>query len=166
MVLRENRERKADIIGKPWFERAPGGTQALSALLDRKQWDDLMTRYYVRRGWAPKNRRPMRPRPQVLGMKNVADKPVLPAAHAEDFLKWRRVFLFWGCIAGLPLPRRRSQTDIRSFTAFKRRDEENRDNLAFLLSAIHSLRVMRIKAFFCSWACSMLRNLNTPGGSC
>ena len=29
MVLRENRERKDDTISPAWFERTPGGTQAL-----------------------------------------------------------------------------------------------------------------------------------------
>lgn len=80
MVLRENRERKDDIISQAWFERTPGGTSALSAPIDRKRWDDLVTRYYEYRGWDPKDGRPMRPRLEALGMKNVADKLGYPAA--------------------------------------------------------------------------------------
>ena len=74
MVLREDRERKDDTISPAWFERTPGGTQALSAPLDRKKWDDLVTRYYEYRGWDEKNGRPLRATLEALGMKNVADK--------------------------------------------------------------------------------------------
>jgi aldehyde:ferredoxin oxidoreductase len=74
MVLRENRERKADTISQVWFERTVGGSSALAAPLDKKQWDNLITRYYQLRGWDPKNGRPMRAKLESLGMKNVADK--------------------------------------------------------------------------------------------
>jgi aldehyde:ferredoxin oxidoreductase len=74
MVLRENRERKGDAIGHLWFERTVSGEQSLAAPLDRKQWDEVVTRYYERRGWDPQNGRPTKAKLEALGMKNVAGK--------------------------------------------------------------------------------------------
>lgn len=74
MVLRENRERKGDNISHVWFERTVGGTRSLAVPLDRKQWDDLITRYYELRGWDAKSGKPMKVRLEALGMKNVANK--------------------------------------------------------------------------------------------
>jgi len=73
MVFRENRERKNDNISHVFFERVIGDT-GLTTPLDKRQWDDLITRYYQLRGWDPKNGRPLRARLEDLGMKNVADK--------------------------------------------------------------------------------------------
>jgi aldehyde:ferredoxin oxidoreductase len=56
-----------------FFERVIGDT-GLTTPLDKRQWDDLITRYYQLRGWDPKNGRPLRARLEDLGMKNVADK--------------------------------------------------------------------------------------------
>jgi aldehyde:ferredoxin oxidoreductase len=74
MVIRENRGRESDTISHVWFERRSGDTQSLAAPLDRKQWDELITRYYNLRGWNPQNGRPTRAKLEALGMKNVADK--------------------------------------------------------------------------------------------
>jgi aldehyde:ferredoxin oxidoreductase len=74
MVFRENRERKNDTIGRLWFERTVAGGQSLAAPLDRKQWDEVLTRYYELRGWNPQNGRPTRAKLEALGMKSIADK--------------------------------------------------------------------------------------------
>ena len=74
MVLRENRERKDDIIDRLWFERTVPNGQSLAAPLDREKWDGLLTRYYALRGWNPENGRPTKDRLQALGMKNIAEK--------------------------------------------------------------------------------------------
>jgi aldehyde:ferredoxin oxidoreductase len=74
MVFRENRERKGDAISHLWFERTVSGGQSLAAPLDRKQWDEVVTRYYELRGWNPQNGRPMKAKLEALGMKSVADK--------------------------------------------------------------------------------------------
>jgi len=74
MVLRENRERRDDTISHQWFERTVAGANSLSAPLDRKQWEELITRYYLLRGWDTKSGRPMRARLETLGMKEVSDK--------------------------------------------------------------------------------------------
>jgi aldehyde:ferredoxin oxidoreductase len=74
MVLRENRQRRDDTISPLWFERTVPEAQSLSAPLDRKKWEELITRYYELRGWDTNSGRPMRARLQDLGMKKVADK--------------------------------------------------------------------------------------------
>jgi aldehyde:ferredoxin oxidoreductase len=74
MLLRENRERKGDAIGHQWFERTAASEQSLAAPLDRKKWDEVVTRYYKLRGWNPENGRPTRAKLESLGMKNIADK--------------------------------------------------------------------------------------------
>jgi aldehyde:ferredoxin oxidoreductase len=74
MVFREKRERKSDSIGPAWFERTVGGTSSLAAPLDRKQWNDLITRYYELRGWDAKSGKPMKAKLEALGMKNVATR--------------------------------------------------------------------------------------------
>ncbi len=72
MVFRENRERKDDNISHMWFKRATEA-RGLSAPLDRKKWNDLITRYYEIRGWDTKKGIPLRGKLEALGMKNVAD---------------------------------------------------------------------------------------------
>jgi aldehyde:ferredoxin oxidoreductase len=74
MAFREDRERKNDTIGRLWFERTVAGGQSLAAPLDRKQWDEVLTRYYELRGWNPQNGRPTRAKLEALGMKSIADK--------------------------------------------------------------------------------------------
>jgi len=75
MVIRENRERKNDSISPVWFERSVGDL-GLAAPLDKKQWNELVTRYYQLRGWDPNSGRPMRAKLEALGMKNIAEKLV------------------------------------------------------------------------------------------
>jgi aldehyde:ferredoxin oxidoreductase len=75
MVRRENRTRKDDDISPVWFERTVGKT-GLAEPLDRKQWDELITRYYKLRGWDAKTGRPTRARLEALGMKDVANRLV------------------------------------------------------------------------------------------
>jgi aldehyde:ferredoxin oxidoreductase len=74
MVRRENRDRKDDTVGHLWFERVVPDGQSLSAPLDKKQWDETITRYYKLRGWNPENGRPTKDKLESLGMKNVADR--------------------------------------------------------------------------------------------
>jgi aldehyde:ferredoxin oxidoreductase len=74
MVLRENRDRKGDTIGHLWFERTVAGGQSLAAPLDRKKWEEAVTRYYELRGWNPQTGRPTKAKLEALGMKKVADK--------------------------------------------------------------------------------------------
>ncbi len=66
------RQKKNDNINNVWFERVVGET-GLAAPLDKKEWDELVTRYYQLRGWDPGNGRPMKAKLEDLGMKNVAD---------------------------------------------------------------------------------------------
>jgi aldehyde:ferredoxin oxidoreductase len=74
MVRRENRDRRDDTIGHLWFERVVPGRQSLSAPLDKKEWDETITRYYKLRGWDPENGHPTKEKLEALGMKNVADR--------------------------------------------------------------------------------------------
>ncbi len=74
MVHREDRQRKDDTISPLWFERTVANSQSLSAPLDRKNWEVIVTRYYELRGWEAKSGRPTRSRLEALGMKKVADK--------------------------------------------------------------------------------------------
>lgn len=74
MVLREDRKRENDKIGQLWFERTVPGGQSLAAPLDRKKWEDLLTRYYELRGWNPENGRPTAGKLQALGMNRIAEK--------------------------------------------------------------------------------------------
>jgi aldehyde:ferredoxin oxidoreductase len=74
MVHREDRQRKDDTISPLWFERTVANSQSLSAPLDRKKWEELITRYYELRGWETKSGRPTRARLEALGMRAVADK--------------------------------------------------------------------------------------------
>jgi aldehyde:ferredoxin oxidoreductase len=73
MVRRENRRREGDTISPVWFERTVGDS-SLAEPLDRKKWDNLITRYYKLRGWDTTTGRPTRSRLESLGMKNIADK--------------------------------------------------------------------------------------------
>jgi aldehyde:ferredoxin oxidoreductase len=72
-VLRENRTREQDDLGRVWFERRVGA-QSLAAPLDRAQWEALKDRFYALRGWNRANGRPTRARLEQLGMKGVADQ--------------------------------------------------------------------------------------------
>jgi aldehyde:ferredoxin oxidoreductase len=74
MVHREDRQRKDDTISPLWFERTVANSQSLSAPLDRKKWEELITRYYELRGWETKSGRPTRAKLEALGMRAVADK--------------------------------------------------------------------------------------------
>lgn len=74
MVQRENRGRKGDTVNGPWFKRIVPNGESLSAPLDKKQWENLVTRFYRLRGWETESGRPTRARLEALGMKNVADK--------------------------------------------------------------------------------------------
>lgn len=73
MVRRENRDRRGDTIGHLWFERVVPNRQSLSAPLDKKKWNETITRYYRLRGWNPENGHPTKEKLETLGMKNVAD---------------------------------------------------------------------------------------------
>jgi aldehyde:ferredoxin oxidoreductase len=74
MVLRENRSRKDDTVGHLWFERVVPDRQSLAAPLNKKQWDETITRYYKLRGWNPENGHPTKDKLEALGMKDVADR--------------------------------------------------------------------------------------------
>jgi aldehyde:ferredoxin oxidoreductase len=73
-VMRENRTREQDDIGRVWFERRVGGNEALAAPLDRTKWEALKDRFYTLRGWNKANGWPTRARLDQLGMKGVADQ--------------------------------------------------------------------------------------------
>jgi aldehyde:ferredoxin oxidoreductase len=73
MVRRENRARKDDTLSSAWFEHSETD-MGLADPLDRKQWDDLVTRYYELRGWDVKTGKPRRSKLEALGMKNVAGR--------------------------------------------------------------------------------------------
>lgn len=73
MVRRENRDRKSDALGHLWFERVVANEQSLAAPLERRQWEETVTRYYELRGWNPQTGRPTRSKLVALGMKNIAD---------------------------------------------------------------------------------------------
>ena len=72
-VMRENRTRKQDDLGRAWFEKLVDGTHSLAAPLDRAKWEALKDRFYTVRGWNPANGRPTRAKLERLGMKGVAD---------------------------------------------------------------------------------------------
>jgi len=74
MVTRENRSRKDDNVGHLWFERTAPKRQSLAAPLDRKQWNEVVTRYYKLRGWNPQNGRPTKAKLEALGMRNIAER--------------------------------------------------------------------------------------------
>ena len=74
MVLRENRGRKDDNVGHAWFERTVPRGGSLAAPLEKKQWDEVVTRYYKLRGWNSQNGRPSRAKLEALGMKNIAER--------------------------------------------------------------------------------------------
>ena len=74
MVIRENRSRKDDNVGHLWFERTAPKRQSLAAPLDRKQWNEVVTRYYKLRGWNPQNGRPTKAKLEALGMRNIAER--------------------------------------------------------------------------------------------
>ena len=78
MVTRENRSREDDTVGDAWFERVVRpvpGYKSLGAPSDRKRWNDVVTRYYTRRGWDPQTGRPKRATLAALGMENIAERP-------------------------------------------------------------------------------------------
>jgi aldehyde:ferredoxin oxidoreductase len=73
MVRRENRTRKGDAISPVWFERTVGDSSLVEPL-DKKKWDELVTRYYKLRGWDTQTGGPTRAGLEALGMKSVADR--------------------------------------------------------------------------------------------
>ncbi|MDD5191040.1 MAG: aldehyde ferredoxin oxidoreductase N-terminal domain-containing protein, partial [Dehalococcoidales bacterium] len=73
-VSRESRQRTDDEISSTWFQQLIGGSESLSAPLNRMDWDALKDRYYNLRGWNSTNGWPTRQKLESLGMPQVADK--------------------------------------------------------------------------------------------
>ncbi|MDD5189708.1 MAG: aldehyde ferredoxin oxidoreductase N-terminal domain-containing protein [Dehalococcoidales bacterium] len=73
-VLREDRTRADDALSPAWFQRVIGGSESLSAPLNKVEFEKMLDRYYEVRGWNKETARPTRDKLTSLGLGYVADK--------------------------------------------------------------------------------------------